>query len=435
MIGIDFGTSNSTVARVATSGDVCFATYPRSSGEPDALFRSALFFPDPDLIEPGAPYVYCGREAIERYEASVESGRLIKSLKNFLTAESVTTRIHRKEWSLDALVALLVRNLIKFSEESLGELKGPVVVGRPVRYVHQRNQADEDRALSRVRSAFAKAGINEIHFEYEPIAAAYAYDLTLDHDEVVLVGDFGGGTSDFSVVRVGPTARKLSAENRVLARAGLGVAGDVLDGRLLYHAASPSLGLGAQCRNALTGGLTEVPRWFYSSLSDPVQHFALRDSKTLELLGGCLSEVVDTASRVKLQALKTIIAEGLSYQLFHTASYAKASLSNSEETAFQFNWDLVQIKSLVSRISYEEWIKAEVAKILHVAEQMLHAASLSLNDIDKVFLTGGTAQVPLLRNTFAEKFGAEKLVASQGFFTSVAEGLARRAEQIELAGS
>lgn len=429
MIGIDFGTTNSTVARATRAGAVRFSEY--QSGDSTApLFRSALFFPDPEQVDPGTPEAFTDREAVERYEAFPEGGRLVKSLKTFLTAEKATTRIFQKQWTLEALLALLVRNLVRFSEQSLGKLEGPIVIGRPVQFVHQRTSVDEERALARIREAFSKAGINEVHFEYEPIAAAYTYERTLDHDEVVLVGDFGGGTSDFSIVRVGPKAQLDSGLERVLATAGIGIAGDVLDGRIVYHAAAPSLGLGELCTDFLTQRTSEVPRWFYTHLSDPVQHFALRERKTLALVGKCLSEIPDETARAKLKGFNTIVSEGLSYQLFHTAGHVKANLSKIPQQLFSFNWNSVHIESLVERPEFEQWIQPSVSRIQEVADQMLRSAGLTARDIDKVFLTGGTAQVPLLRKAFAGKFGAQKIAESTGFFTSVAEGLARRAEQI-----
>ena len=434
MIGIDFGTTNSTVAAVSTAGEVRFASYTTNNGDAksgaDPLFRSALYFPDPEIVEADTPYVYLGREAVEHYEAAPESGRLIKSLKTFLTAETINTRIHGKEWTLDALLALLVRQLVKFSESALGKLEGPIVIGRPVNFVHQRGPADEERALGRIRAAFAKAGINDISFEYEPIAAAYTYEATLDHDEVVRVGDFGGGTSDVSVVQVGPRSKSNAASERVLARGGLGIAGDVLDGRVLYHAACPLLGLGRQCRNSLTGAVSDVPRWFYSHLSDPARHFMLREPKSLALLGRCLSEAQDERTKRQLENFETVVVEGLSYQLFHRASYTKAEISTAAQTDFAFDWDTLRLKTPVQKSAFERWIAPDVVKIMQVVDDMLGAASLKLADIDRVFLTGGSAQVPLIRQAFVRKFGDEKIARLQGFFTSVAEGLARRAQQL-----
>src|SRR4029077_18740350 len=116
------------------------------------------------------------------------------------------------------------------------------VVGRPVRFVGAATEDDDDFAVMRLREAFKIAGFEHVDFELEPVAAAYSYESTLDHDELILIGDFGGGTSDFSLLRVGPGARKrINGKRELLGYSGVGLAGDAFDARIVRKLVSPAL--------------------------------------------------------------------------------------------------------------------------------------------------------------------------------------------------
>src|SRR5882672_4095208 len=203
-IGLDFGTTNSSIAIARPDRSSESVAFPSNAGLTDT-YRSVLYF------EPKSP-ASTGPEAIERYLAADEKGRLIQSLKSFLASRLFTsTNVFGRQYTLEDLITIILRDLRTQAEAQTGQAgmkasssKAPIVVGRPVRYSNANSEEDNEFALSRLKKAIEKAGIGPVVFEYEPVAAAYFYESTLDHDELIMIGDFGGGTSDFSLLRVGP---------------------------------------------------------------------------------------------------------------------------------------------------------------------------------------------------------------------------------------
>ena len=234
--GLDFGTTNSSVA-VAESGKGAETALFRYSGGETDTYRSVLYF------EPRTPAL-SGPRAIERYLGADEKGRLIQSLKSFLASRLFTsTSVFGRQYSLEDLIAIILRDLRKQAEEQFGTFDGSVVVGRPVYYSHASSPEDNDFAVNRLRKALEKAGFGQVTFEFEPVAAAYFYESTLDHDELIMIGDFGGGTSDFSLLRVGPSARKdADRSTDILGTGGVALAGDAFDACIVRHLVSPMLG-------------------------------------------------------------------------------------------------------------------------------------------------------------------------------------------------
>ena len=189
-VGIDFGTTNSAIARTDGAG----VRLGRYGADLLSVFRTLLFFQEPD---PGTPPIpTAGPYAIDAYLEDNE-GRLIQSIKSYLTSESFkATDIYGRHYTLDHLLTFFLKALRREAEKTLGPLTGPVVVGRPVQYVGEGPRHSEALALERMEKALGKAGFGAPTFVYEPVGAAYQYEATLDHDELVLVADFGGGTSD-----------------------------------------------------------------------------------------------------------------------------------------------------------------------------------------------------------------------------------------------
>src|SRR5215469_14130358 len=228
MIGIDFGTTNSAVAMADEFGHVTTARY-RSGDTESETFRSILFFAPPQKGARRELSAYAGPDAIERYLHAEEGGRLIQSIKSYLANSSLkSTSLFGKSYRFEELVGYLLRSLKTAATKSGIPIGAKAVVGRPVRFVGATNPADDVYATKRLTEALAMAGITEVHFEFEPVAAAYSYEANLREDELLLVADFGGGTTDFTLVRVGPESRRMKSQERVLASAGVGIAGDSL---------------------------------------------------------------------------------------------------------------------------------------------------------------------------------------------------------------
>src|SRR4051812_46867767 len=260
-VGIDFGTTNSAVAVADDGGDVQLVPLAGASH-----WRTVLFF------EPGGGLT-AGAQAIARYLETGGDGRLIQSVKSHLASASFkTTQILGRRWYLEDMIAAYLRQIRAASPVDLGSR---CVVGRPVRYWGAEDAEDDERALGRMRSALAKAGFDEVVFEYEPVGAAARYAARLDHDELIVVADFGGGTTDFSVVQV--------PSGTVLATGGIGVSGDAFDARVIDAIVAPALGRGTRYRDEM-GGEAPVPAWLYSRLRRWHYLSFLRDEDTLRLL-------------------------------------------------------------------------------------------------------------------------------------------------------
>jgi hypothetical chaperone protein len=205
-IGLDFGTTNSALAIAQPDETVRLAEFNGA-----ATFRSIIYFEEQDGARTGKLRVVAGPDAIQSYLHAKTPGRLIQSMKSYLASRLFTqTQILGETYDLEDLIGILLRHLRKSAEEQLGDLGTTLVVGRPVHFSGAKDEADDEFAVNRLRAAFRHAGFTDVRFLPEPIAAAYKYQQRLDHEELVLIADFGGGTSDFSLVQL--QAKSSSAE-------------------------------------------------------------------------------------------------------------------------------------------------------------------------------------------------------------------------------
>ena len=422
--GIDFGTTNSAVAVANDGGGVALAHFTEKDGLSET-FRSILYFERTEGELARDRVAVGGEEAIERYLASDGSGRLVQSLKSYLADRAfASTNLFGRTTTLVELLGFLGRALRVRAEMELGPIDGRVVVGRPVHFSSGRGDDDDAFAVERLRAALALAGFRDVVFEYEPVAAAYYYESRLDHDETVLVADFGGGTSDFSLVEVGPTKRR--GARRILASDGVGLAGDALDAKIVDHVVAPALGRGTLYRSMM-GKELDVPVWLYGRLRKWHHLSFLKSKRTMELL----QEIVDSADEPqKIRGLLHLIDHDLGYQLARTVERTKVALSASASARFVFESAPVHLEAEITRADFEGWIAAEVSAMEECVDRVLARAGLAAADVDRVFMTGGTSFVPVVRAIFESRFGAGKISAG-GEMISVASGLALRGRDLE----
>ena len=270
-------------------------------------------------------------------------------------------------------------------------------------------------------AAFKMAGYESVQFEFEPIAAAHYYESTLDHDELILIGDFGGGTSDFSLVRVGPGVRRrgrIAAD--LLGNAGVGVAGDSFDAKLIRHLVSPALGAGTDMHSMKR--LLPIPAWIYGKLERWHHLSFLRAKDVMDLLTRIKTDAVEPQ---KISALIHLIKEDLGYQLHQSVQAVKYELSNNVAATFHYSDGAVDLAARVKRSSFEHWISDELKQIESCLDSLLKASGVQPRDVDAVFLTGGSSFVPAVKKIFATRFGEER-IRTGNQFTSVAWGLALR---------
>jgi hypothetical chaperone protein len=424
-IGLDFGTTNSSIALVRPDGHVEVARFAYR-GSTTESFRSLLYL---ERVREGHRTTiksWSGPEGIERYLDADEKGRLVQSLKSFLSARGLkTTEIFGRSFKLEQLVTNILRDIRRQAEQQFGLKIEAAVVGRPVHFVGAESPADDEFAVQRLTEALTDAGLKRVVFEYEPVAAAYHYESMLDRDELIIIGDFGGGTSDFSVLRVGPTARRLSRDSReVLGNEGVGLAGDAFDARIVRHLVSPALGAGSELDSG--GKLLPVPTWVYFKLERWHHLSFLRSAETLAMLKSVAAQAVEPE---KLQALLYLVKHDLGYQLHQAVQRAKVTLSHAERTAFRFAHADLAIHAEITRAAFENWIRPELLAIEHTVDRLLSNAGILPPQVDRVFLTGGSSLVPAVRRIFESRFGREKISAGDEF-TSVARGLALRATNV-----
>ena len=417
-VGLDFGTTNSAIG-IADENGVRLARFAHA-GDLVSTFRSILYF-HPDARDKVGRYeAVAGPRAISKYLEASGTGRLIQSLKSYLADRGFqATSIYGRTHTIVDLIALLLADLRARAEEELGPLGDSIVVGRPVHFAHGDSPEDETLAIDRLKQAFARVGFTDVTFEYEPVAAAYYYEQSLDHDERVLVADFGGGTSDFSLIEVGPSHRGNAARN-ILGSDGVGIAGDALDAKILHHVVAPHLGLGTTYSGAMSDKKLEVPVWIYAKLRRWHHLSFLKTKKNTELLEEIESQSDEPE---KIEALIHILEHDLGYHLYRAVERAKVALSTNDETRFSFVDDPLKIEAPLTRVELERLISDETTAMSECVDRLLASTGVAAKDVDQVFMTGGTSFVPAVRRIFDERFGAEKIRAG-GEMISVATGLA-----------
>lgn len=406
IVGLDFGTSNSAVA--LPSGQVL----PLAPGSP--LFRSVLFFP-----EEGRE-IFAGAPAIEEYLAR-SLGRFIQSVKTWLPSASFSsTMIRGKPYRLEDLVAILLRRIREGAEQLTGAPVERVVLGRPARYAAD-PEADA-RAERRFLDAAKLAGFTEVRLLIEPIAAALAYEATLSKDELVLVADFGAGTSDLTIMRVGPErAKKRDRRDDVIASGGVTIGGDRFDAAIMRGKLLPRFGEGSTYE--VMGKRLEMPMAILGKLCAWHEMSFIKERSTMLLL----EQMLHTSDRVPaIEALIDLVEENLGFRLFRAIEAAKIELSTKASTRIRFDEARVQLDEPITRAELERLTAPLLEGLSQAVTDVLARAGLDERGVDAVFLTGGSSQIPSVRAAFARRFGEDRLRSADAF-ASVAEGLGRAA--------
>src|SRR5665213_3060247 len=424
-IGIDFGTTNSSIALATPKGSVELVSFPTATASIES-FRSILYLEQHKHAGRTQIKSYTGPSGIEHYLEAEHKGRLIQSLKSYLTSRTLTgTEVFGRRYSIEDLISRILTDLRLRAEQQFGQPIRHATVGRPVRFVGADSMDDDNFALQRLREAFTLAGFESVDFEMEPIAAAYSYESTLDHDELILIGDFGGGTSDFSLLHVGPGVRKRGrAAQDLLGNSGLGLAGDAFDARIVRKLVSPALGADSLARS-LNKLLPAVPAWIYANLERWHYLSFLKTRNVNQILKSARANALEPE---KIEALLTLIDEDLGYQLHQAVQRLKIDLSQNESAQFYFRDGSMDIQAGVTRTDFESWITEELQSIEQCVDGLLETTGIDAKTVDRVFLTGGTSFVPSVRRIFESRFTAER-VRTGNEFTSVARGLALRARE------
>ncbi len=339
-----------------------------------------------------------------------EPGRLLRSLKSALATGYTGTRMFGREYTLEYLIALYLRTARERASQVLGEDITEVVLGRPVHFVGAETPEDDQRAEDRLHKAAVLAGFKAVSFEFEPVAAAKHYALSLAAPQNVLVYDFGGGTLDITAMRLSP-----GAQAEVLAIGGVGIAGDRFDQRVVEGCLLPHFG-----RDVTWGDKKlPVPR----TLTEQITAWeGLPALATLEVRSFLHRMQADCSAPARLYALESLIFNFYGFALFENVEGVKRQLSNDPFTAIRFEGTDIDIWQPITRSQFESLTSVEWRQIREAVQDVVKRSGLSLDQIDAVVRTGGSSSIPASLNMLGEMFGAEKLV-TEDIFAGVTSGL------------
>lgn len=399
--GIDFGTSNSVLAVVNTSTREIVKVHSENS---------VIYFED-------AEKVFFGKEAMQKYLSNNMKGRLLKSIKTLLPQPAFTfTYIFGKKYSAEDLVSLLLSYLKTQADQALGEEITEVVMGRPVVFSED---AEKDKlAEKRLLNAARKAGFEKIWFQYEPIAAGFLYEQTIAQPETVLIGDFGGGTSDFTLMRLGEATTKVNRRSDILHTGGIHIGGDDFDSSIMWNKLVPYFGYGLQYDNY--GKMLDLPVHIFRTLCEWEQMAFLKEGN----IRRSLNDYYHSAKRdPALLRLMTLIDENLGFSLFQSIEKSKIELSQKDLTEIVYHKSSIDIEEKITLNEFNRFIGTDVQKIDTYLSRFLTEAEASPNTIPTVFITGGTSSTKAILDVFRKRFPQEK-IHSRDNFNSVAQGLA-----------
>ena len=410
--GLDFGTSNSAIGVVRGNAPVLA---PVEGGE--TLIPSAVFF---DYETKGN--VLFGAEAIATYIGQ-HDGRLMRALKSILGSPLIDekTALGSRMVALTDVVEIFVRHLKEKAEAFAGKEITAVVHGRPVRFVDDDDAADAkaERVLKGIAN---RVGFRDVAFVYEPLAAAYHYEETASREETVLIADIGGGTSDFTVIRIGPERRKRADRTSdILANDGARIGGTDFDSLLSLDAVMPQLGLGTQ----LVEKRLPMPNSLYYELATwSTINFAYtyqNERMLIELIAGAREPE-------KVARLLKIVRERLGHRIAFAVEDGKIALSEADAAALPLDFIERGLSADATRAGFDRAIAARTARLHGTARQCIRNAGLAPGDIHTIFFTGGSSRVPAVRHAIASAAPAARVAAGSDFL-SVAMGLTREAQK------
>ena len=413
-LGLDFGTTNTVLALADSDRQTHSMPFTSSAGEADSM-RTALSFMKDAALGASALKVEAGYAAIQQFIDNPGDCRFLQSIKTFAASPLFQgTLIFARRHAFEDLMEIFLKRLKAYAGANWPESLGPVVVGRPVRFAGA--SPDEALAMQRYETALKRLGFEDIHYVYEPVAAAYYFARTLKTDATVLVADFGGGTTDYSLIRFETHGGQMTATP--IGHSGVGIAGDHFDFRLIDNIVSPEIGKGSHFTNF--GKVLDVPPGYYVNFGRWNQLSIFKTSREYADLKSLVRQAVEPE---KLELFIDLIEHDEGYPLYQAISATKMALSSAEEAEFNFPPLGRAGRKTVKRSDFESWIADDLARIEGALDEVLEKTGTAPAAIDKVFLTGGTSFVPAVRSLFTRRFDASK-IETGGELLSIAHGLA-----------
>lgn len=413
---IDFGTSNSLLSFVDDDGKIT----PISLEKDANVLRSLLYTSEQNVW-------HFGQEAIKEYIATDGEGRFFRSVKKFLPEANYTgTIVHNKTMNISEIVAVFLGEMRKRANAFTGQDVKNVVLGRPAMYSLDKN--DDQLAENRMRKAAEFAGFHHIDFCPEPIAAGLDYNGQVTEEKIILIADFGGGTSDFTLMKV---HRSKYSQDDILGLSGIFKAGDALDGVMMKDFIAPHFGSRFEYKIPGGNNILTFPRQLLAKICSPAHITHLRERDTWEFLQHIKKFALTSEGEKQMHQLFTLVECQLGFPVFDVIEKTKVKLGKNNDAQFDFHYPGIEIEELITKMAYEQSLMPTIDEILKSMQEVFKQSGIQPENVFQVVLTGGTSQLPLMQEMFAEQFGREKL-RQFNVYESVVNGLARFAQSKNL---
>lgn len=407
--GIDFGTTNTTAAVV--SSDMSAQLVP--------LEKDELTIPSTIFFEEKTGGVFFGRDAINRY-MDYDEGRFMRSLKRVLGTSLMNdvTVIKGQNVSFEFIIGHFIKNIKSKLDNFIDQNIENVVMGRPVHF-RDDDASGDAMAQKELEKITKSAGFKNVMFQYEPIAAAFAHEINLTEEQLAIVIDIGGGTSDFTVIRLGENlTNKLDRSDDILSNMGVRIGGNDFDKQLSLKTFMPEFGMGTTYDS--NGKILPIPNTHFFDLSEWSQVNSLYEHKNMNMVNGCL---IYSHSPEKYGRLYEVMQKQLGHMVLSSVEDTKIKLSDNDKV--EVSLDFMQSKPLIStsRSEFELSINIHTMKILNSIKECLRLATVNAKDIQLIVLTGGSTEIPYIRDTLCSVFPNAK-VSNENKLSSVGLGLA-----------
>jgi len=414
--GLDFGTSNSTVGVINNGTNVMVPLEKDNDDHWQTTMPSALFF------DFESNQIRFGRNAIAQY-TSGHPGRLMRSMKSLLGSAYMAdkTQVKNRFYSYDEIVGFFVGSLKKRAEDFLQNTLTSVVIGRPVFFNDDDTELDK-AAENHLADIARLAGFEEISFQYEPIAAAMDYEKQVNSEQLALIVDIGGGTSDFTLIRLSPERHtRHDRRSDFLGNHGVHLGGTDFDRRLSLLGVMPEFGLGASMKDRPT---LSMPGNYYFELATWHRIHLLYDKSVLLELRNLRQQVKDQR---KIDRLIELLMRRKGHHLAALVENAKIGLSTCEQTivplANLFDETEIEVDNCsLTQEQLQQSLQHDISKIFAALDSTIQQAGLSPDQIDTVFTTGGSTALPMVKACIIKAFPQANLIGGD-LYNSVGSGL------------
>jgi len=412
--GLDFGTSNSTLAISLNSETSLIALDDKSP-----ILKSAIFF------DSEAKQHFIGQYGIDRYLDGGQ-GRLMLSLKSILGSSLLNEEVAAcgKWMTYRDIIGIIIKHIKDTAEKKLDTELAYVALGRPVRY-HDTDDTKDQLAQDTMAHIMKEQGFKEVVFQFEPIAAALDYENSINNEQLALIIDLGGGTSDFTIIKLNNnTVKTTNRKDDILANCGIHIGGTNFDKELSLHTIMPMLGKGSFIRG-INGAKHEMPTSLYHDLTswhllnNLYSRKNINEIKSLQLMA--------EQKHLILRAI-SVLQNKMGHYLLQSAENSKVKLSSSLDDIIDMSKIEDNLQVFVSRDDFESYCDNLINNLHKTIKSTLTMADVTASQIDSVFLTGGTTQIPSVYHMIKNIFPSSHFVTGD-VYGSVGKGLAMTATQ------